>query len=323
MVKDRLTTEAYINLSLSGATVFAISPFIFYRITIGDWIVASLNGFCVACAAALFIHVWRTGETRISGILLSSLCLLVLIATISLRGATQLLWTYPALIAVFFLMTPHVAALLCSATLFVVVTQVTGELETFMAIEFYISSTVTLLFGYAFAKRMRDQQESLKNQANTDALTGAGNRHAMEAKLLDLLAFHRRNTDSSASLILLDLDRFKRINDTFGHGVGDQVLKDLVKILKSSVRSTDSVYRFGGEEFVLLLENTPIEDAEHLAEHLRQTIEQNENMLRYQVTISVGTAQYAREETAFEWLGRADRAMYQAKDAGRNTCRSG
>lgn len=320
MKRSKRSTEEYIILALSGGAFLAIFPFAIYRIYISDWVIAILDTVAVIGTALLFNYVRKTGNTETPGKILAYLCLIVVFITIVLKGSQQLLWIYPALTASFFLLTPYVAAVFSAIILILIGMVIWSEVTLFTAIEFYVSALATLIFSYAFADRMRYQHKQLVHLATKDPLTGAGNRRAMEQKLMEMMSHQRRNQDTPASLIIMDLDEFKKINDLHGHSVGDEILVEFVQTLESRIRSSDSLYRFGGEEFVVIAENTELSDGTKLAEQLRCSVSSSEVLKKYEVTISVGTAQFLKCETAFEWLGRADKAMYQAKDAGRNTC---
>lgn len=312
------TTEEYIILSLSGVTSLSILPFAIIRILAADWGVAILDTVAVLVTATLFFYVYRSSETRKSGALLALICMVVITLTIELKGSAQLPWVYPALSAIFFLLPAHLAALLTVTFLLLVGTVVWPQISAFSAIQFFVSAAATLLFSYVFAHRMRIQASQLTSLATKDPLTGAGNRRAMEQRLGELAVINRLNKVNINSLILMDLDKFKKINDVYGHTVGDDILVKFTQLIKSRIRSTDSLYRFGGEEFVVLADNTNLIEAAKLAEQLRSEVEQCKYLSQYKVTISLGTAQYKGDETGYEWLGRADKAMYQAKEAGRN-----
>lgn len=320
MIKAKRSTEEYIILTLSGGACVAILPFAFYRVIIADWAVALLDIIAVIGTGILFRYVYKTGKTAFPGKLLACLCLVVVFTTVYLKGSQQILWIYPALTATFFLITPRTAAAISGIFLILLGIVMWPEISLFTTIEFYVSATATLMFSYAFADRMRYQHRQLEQLATKDPLTGAGNRRALEEKLMEMMTHQRRNQDIPASLILMDLDKFKDINDTYGHAIGDEILVEFVLMLEDRIRASDTVFRFGGEEFVVIAENTQLQDATRLAETLRSEVTKNPVLAKYTVTISVGTAQFDKFETAFEWLGRADKAMYQAKDAGRNTC---
>lgn len=314
------STEEYIIMTLSGGSCLGILPFAIFRLVEQDWAVAVLDIFAVFATASLFAYVFVTHRTKIPGRILAFLAMFVVVLTISLKGIGQLMWIYPALTAVFFLLPGHFAAAYSLIILVSLGFLLKEQLTLFLTLQFYISATATLLFSYAFSDRMRKQQKQLTELATKDPLTGAGNRRAMEQKLLDIIAFQRREQRYPASLILMDLDNFKRVNDKHGHAKGDDILVAFVQTIDQRIRETDRLFRFGGEEFVVIAENTSLQEAIHLAEDLRSSVENDAWLAEHDVTISVGTAKYDPFETAFEWLGRADRAMYQAKEQGRNNC---
>jgi diguanylate cyclase (GGDEF)-like protein len=168
-------------------------------------------------------------------------------------------------------------------------------------------------------------EEELRRRSETDELTGAGNRRKLIEELeLKYREFRRYGTP--LSLLMLDVDHFKRINDQYGHVVGDEVLRDLVDCCKQQLREVDLFSRFGGEEFVALLPHTGLDEASETAERLRQAIEQNvtpAGEATIQVTISIGVSTLGQEDRSYESvLTRIDDALYEAKRAGRNCVRS-
>lgn len=170
---------------------------------------------------------------------------------------------------------------------------------------------------------LRQQLEEVREESLTDALTGLSNRKAFDQKV-DELIWQNHQEKTEFSLVIADIDFFKKFNDAYGHLAGDKVLKYVSKLIKHSVKGSDFAARFGGEEFTLLLPKTDLDGARIVAEQVRQAIEhknlvdkvQNQNYGK--VTISLGVAQYSGNETAEELLDRADKALYQAKDKGRN-----
>ena len=156
--------------------------------------------------------------------------------------------------------------------------------------------------------------------AFTDPLTGACNRAAYENAIKRELSLARRQR-SPFSLIIFDIDRFKAINDEYGHLVGDDVLKALTDCAQQTIRSSDMLFRYGGEEFVVLLNNTSDRGASLLAERLRKAVEKltwRANGKLIEPTISLGVATLKNRESGEHLLMRADTALYQAKGNGRN-----
>ncbi|WP_341416744.1 sensor domain-containing diguanylate cyclase [Paenibacillus filicis] len=152
--------------------------------------------------------------------------------------------------------------------------------------------------------------------STTDKLTGLKNRRYFQEKLEEQIAlFHK--TLQPFSLCILDIDHFKKVNDTYGHQTGDQVLEQLARILKAHARSEDIAARYGGEEFVLILPGTDGPESRSIAEHLRQIVAES-SWITGSLTVSVGIATYTAEETDATILKKADQALYTSKLNGRN-----
>ena len=163
-------------------------------------------------------------------------------------------------------------------------------------------------------------QRELKQLASLDGLTQLLNRQAFEIVSERLLADSRRH-QQSLSVMIADVDFFKRINDSYGHQTGDLVLKQVALALRESVRESDVVCRWGGEEFALFLPKCALDDAERIAEKIRQHIEElalHEAFYSVPVTISIGVAEYQVTESLKDVFARADKALYRAKAGGRN-----
>jgi diguanylate cyclase len=175
-----------------------------------------------------------------------------------------------------------------------------------------------------------DEIESLRrdlqtawSEARTDGLTGIANRKHFD-QALRLAAAQALEQGSAASLLLADIDHFKRFNDIHGHVLGDQVLRLVASLLKNHVKGQDLVARYGGEEFAVILPATRRADATRLAERLRELVASKRVQLRDcgrtlgQVTLSIGVAEFRGGERCADWIARADAALYEAKRAGRN-----
>lgn len=164
---------------------------------------------------------------------------------------------------------------------------------------------------------------TVEQAALTDALTGIPNKRAMDDALARATSLGDRHGQEN-SLILCDLDRFKAINDRHGHIVGDHVLQLAAAELQKAIRTSDEVYRFGGEEFAILLPQTDEADARVVADRIRQfvnSIRVNCGETDIEVTTSCGVAMRLQDESTDQWLARADEALYRAKAAGRNCTR--
>jgi diguanylate cyclase (GGDEF)-like protein len=165
------------------------------------------------------------------------------------------------------------------------------------------------------------QKKNAELLSITDTLTGLYNRNKLDALLVKESKLVQRGSPTF-SVILLDIDHFKLINDKHGHLMGDQVLRQFARSIKRNVRETDLVGRWGGEEFMVICANTSLIGAETLAEMLRATIERSTYPEHIHVTSSFGVAEYAPGESLDELIKRADDCLYLAKDSGRNCVKS-
>jgi diguanylate cyclase (GGDEF)-like protein len=152
-----------------------------------------------------------------------------------------------------------------------------------------------------------------------DSLTGVKNRTAFDSNFSRELELNRRK-NSGLSLIVMDIDFFKRINDQYGHAVGDLVLRQVAKAIEESIRSSDALYRYGGEEFVVVLNGTDQSGARLLADRIRENIEslRIDALKDLQVTLSLGVSMMNDGDTTASLFKRADEALYVAKNQGRN-----
>ena len=192
-----------------------------------------------------------------------------------------------------------------------------------VALAFVLNLLAALVF-YRFLREERRLMRELEAYATTDPLTGVMNRRAFLEAARRMIRSNRRH-GLSTSLIFFDLDHFKTINDRYGHDEGDEVLKSIAHLVKIRLRENDLLARWGGEEFVVLLDGTCIEDACKVAEMLRQVVEECEvGAQRRHVTVSLGVIEVGSDESVETAIERADQAMYCAKKAGRNrvVCRA-
>ncbi|RWZ58703.1 diguanylate cyclase [Halobacillus fulvus] len=164
--------------------------------------------------------------------------------------------------------------------------------------------------------KLVELNEELDKVASTDSLTGLTNRRGFLEAYDHQISLYTQ-TERSFSLFLLDIDHFKLVNDTWGHLVGDQFLRDLAKILMNVARKQDTVCRYGGEEFVVLLPETDTEEARILAEKWRDAVETADWDIKA-VTISIGIATFQTEDNQNTLLAKADAALYYSKQNGRN-----
>ena len=171
------------------------------------------------------------------------------------------------------------------------------------------------------AAQLANAYDEIRQQSNhlmtftevrTDPLTGVSNRRALDETLISMFAMMHRY-ELPFSIVIVDIDHFKKINDEQGHLYGDSILKSVAKLLDDNVRDTDVVTRYGGEEFVIVMPQTPLSGACEFSDRLRQDVERN-----LPLTISGGVAAAVDGDNPQTLLARADAALYSAKAAGRN-----
>ncbi|WP_210395700.1 GGDEF domain-containing protein [Motiliproteus sediminis] len=196
-----------------------------------------------------------------------------------------------------------------------------GELTTLQTLnDIWLLVLLALITGWAALTQLTMMMR-LYRQAHRDPLTGLANRRSIVA-YLEREVLHSREHDVALSLMLLDLDKFKRINDTHGHAAGDEVLKTFASLLVSQSREEDLVGRYGGEEFLMILSGTPKSGAHQIAERLRSACHQQRVIIpageALQFTTSIGVAELNQDESIEQMLKRVDDALYAAKGGGRD-----
>jgi diguanylate cyclase (GGDEF)-like protein/PAS domain S-box-containing protein len=168
---------------------------------------------------------------------------------------------------------------------------------------------------------LQKEKDIFKEISELDDLTNIANRRSFDERLDNSIS-DAMLKNAKFSLIMFDIDRFKEINDTFGHQAGDAVLSELAFLIKENIRKNDFFARFGGEEFMVISNNIGIGGAVELAEKLRLKIETNGFSSKINVRCSFGVTAYKREDTAESIIKRADEALYKAKENGRNRVES-
>lgn len=317
LLADRSFEEALVLMCLALTTV-AVSITTVIRVASGAWFNAGLDAVVATGALLLMVYVWRTRKAESAGRIAAVCCLLIVVIVSYLFGTKMLFWAYPGTILTFFLLRRPGVALQLNLVAIVALLPRAVDLGPWPdMVTFLITLVTSNLLSLTFADHMHRSRARLRLMAERDALTGARNRYALDPMLhvaLEKVSGH----DTPASLMVIDLDRFKQINDRHGHGVGDQALRRVTQILINTTRAGDDVFRYGGEELVILANGAPSEPAGQLAEKLRLQVEGLEFDEIDGLTVSIGVSEARPGDTPHSWFGRADEFMYQAKAAGRN-----
>jgi diguanylate cyclase (GGDEF)-like protein len=237
--------------------------------------------------------------------------------SLRIQGFYGALWSYPTVLLFTFALSRRMANV-CNVLLLVLIS---GLVYRYIGLEYTIRFSATLTLTIVLANIILgiivDLHRRLLDQANVDPLTGAFNRRHMERCLADAIERQRR-TAAPVSLLVIDIDHFKRINDEFGHAAGDGVLKGIVALIERRSRKLDLLFRIGGEEFMLLLPDTREAAAAVVAEQLRASVEQSRLLEGTSLTVSIGASELRPGESLDAWMKHADDALYDAKNAGRN-----
>lgn len=199
-----------------------------------------------------------------------------------------------------------------------------GEIEAGLrSLQIYGMGAIFLCFIYivsnyrAQAQRLQIENRLMHQWALIDPITGLANRRRCEQVLQEAIDRSHRYSDVF-TICIWDLDHFKKVNDLFGHEIGDQVLRQVSQLAQSLVRSTDTIGRWGGEEFFLLMPCTSLDEAAALAERLRKQVMLYHVLDQWAISASFGLAEYQPTDTQATLLSRADRALYMSKSNGRN-----
>jgi diguanylate cyclase (GGDEF)-like protein len=271
-----------------------------------------------AINALLVIGLLRFRDTYfLKGLLFPLLAVVCAAYSTAINGHAGLYWAYPAASALFFLLPLReaIASNIVFVSVMAVVSFVKFPEADFWRITFSLG--LTCLFSMIFAWLVGKLQNELTRLATTDPLTGCLNRSQL-ADILNSQIQMRERYGRLSSLILLDLDYFKMINDQWGHLAGDKVLKEMALRLRNRLRESDQLFRIGGEEFMLVLPETSQQEGSVLAHQLLTSISARPFLDDVKVTASASIAEVSKGETWSVWLNRADQALYEAKSRGRN-----
>lgn len=196
----------------------------------------------------------------------------------------------------------------------------TQDVKKIFFFNLMISLLVTSFIAIIIILLIRKYHKKLESIANYDNLTKIANRHNFNYEFEKYFSLSKRNKES-LSLLFIDIDNFKNINDTLGHDIGDRVLIKISKLLKQYTRKEDLLARWGGEEFVILLINSDLNTSTNKAEELRYLIENNtelQDLLSYKITASFGLTKAKDNDSIEDIIIRADKAMYESKHSGKN-----
>ncbi|WP_206483167.1 GGDEF domain-containing protein [Thalassotalea sp. G2M2-11] len=302
------------------AIAFLIIGILAYRnYIIGNhWVAISLLLFVCIASAALYSIFKGTARPLYINTAVTSL-LTALFITIHYLGTSAINWLYPTCLVLIYLLPRRTALFFNILTLAFVCYYSFGHMPLTEAARTSIAFFLMLVFSNLIGAHIKRLHQSLTDESIKDPLTGALNRRLLHSYVENSLA-HKQRSNLDSSLIMIDIDHFKIINDTWGHNTGDTVIQMIASLISQNSRETDLLFRVGGEEFVLLMHDTQLKHATSHAEKLRALIESSPIIPEHQITVSIGVASLQNQNATNSeaWLEQADNALYQAKNNGRN-----
>ncbi len=317
-LRDRYDFRPKATFGVALAGILALTPFSINHMLQGSFtLAASSFGVILLLAANALLIVRGRFLPMLTLLTVVPAITLELVIVLNLQGIIGALWCYPSLILFYFMLPERKAWIANGALLALVVPQFWWLLDTSIAAR--LAATLVTVSGMAavFIRVISNQQKQLQSQAVTDSLTGLLNRTLLLETLEQATALGRRG-GLPMSLLAIDVDHFKEINDQLGHATGDDVLRGIAALIHDRMRRSDRVFRTGGEEFLVVLFNTPLNSAQGVAQELVSAIGSSPFVPGRAITASIGMAQWAADESYTRWLERADECLYQAKDLGRN-----
>jgi len=310
--------RSHATLGLATVAVCLLLP-----ISINHWIqgqyllAAGSCGLIFLLSYNIFLVRSSQSNANLNFFLLVPFIVAFLSLAIFKQGVVAVFWCYPVLLS-FYCILPTRKACIANTLLFVVVSFTASQTIPFELLTRFVGSlAATSIFAMIMVDAIDRQHKKLTSKIVTDHLTGVFNRSLLEA-ILDSSIITHRDTKKPMTLLSLDIDHFKNINDTFGHLEGDAVLRSLGELLLARVRNADYVFRVGGEEFLVLLTGSDHLNAGRVAEKIRQDVEALTLLPDCTITVSIGVAPLEIDENWNEWLRRADALLYKAKMSGRN-----
>ena len=310
-------TRVMIAVSACGIS-FGL-PFALYHLFWGNLVISTILLPVVALQLLSLISLIKRGFNSFAAWSIAILQTGANIFFIMEVGMMASYWLYASGVANYYILDRR-PALLVNALACLLAVGLTFDDPAYI-VRFCAAFAMINIFLYTFGAQLEKKNDELDRMLTIDPLTRVGNRTALD-ETLSRVRNHFVRYGTPATVIMIDLDRFKVINDTLGHSEGDKVLCRVAGQVQARLRPTDTLYRYGGEEFIVVAENTSLSQASFLAESIRQLIAGYQGDDRQQaeadLTVSLGVAQLRDDESTNSMVDRADKALYKAKSMGRN-----
>lgn len=271
--------------------------------------------WALGIAFGLAMSHWQGHEEQggaVMGLFSSAGCA----ASIHLVGLPAMFWLFPVLLGNYAVASRRVATVLSVSVVASLALSAAPMVDAEGHMAFVIAAVLVVVFAVVTVVHVDTLHGQLSDLAHLDALTGAGNRRAFQGVVHELLATD--DGDAPCALAILDVDHFKNINDEHGHAAGDRVLTELAGLVRRLKRPQDGFFRIGGEEFVLLMPRTDVDEAKGELELIAAAVRQKIRVRGRAVTVSIGLGMREHDRELVPWLARADEALYAAKRRGRD-----
>ncbi len=316
-MNNKRTTSEIVLLSLTALAALIVGFFATIRWLNNDIPIAIIDLIISVTMTMLFVYILITRKVDITKLLFAIFLVIASAASIATKGQLQVYWAYPVIITIYYLIPAKVATVLCAVLITTVSFIISTESDLINVLTILLTTAMTSAFSFIMFRSYEKKIVDFEALATIDQLTSTGNRRALDKKLLDVIASQHRQAYDMC-LILIDLDNFKHINDNYGHAIGDNILITTCNLIKQYTRVLDSLYRFGGDELIIMPLNMSLDSAKQRAEKIRYIVENHIFEYDIKLTLSIGVAEYRTNDTPEKWVSRADNLLYKAKEAGRN-----
>lgn len=317
---DNIKLANQVSMFMGGLSGFWGSLFIYSYIAADLHLIASSIFVFISSAYYVAWRSWRNKYAAwpIYALMLPTAVIMIVLVMLEI-GAIGGLWSYPLVFGVFLMLHPQIALITVSLFVISIVTAAWLIITPAEALRLSITLLTSLVILTFYQRLIVKQHRQLQTEATIDPLTGLYNRANLHSNLT--LAYENyRLRQTPVTLLVIDIDHFKSINDEYGHAVGDQVLEKIAKTFKKSFRSEDKIFRVGGEEFIVVLSDIDAVQAEHIANRINAEIKALSILPDRLITISIGITHLSENDDVDQWLKRGDTNLYQAKSNGRDCC---
>lgn len=301
-------------------SLFFVTPFAVMRFLSENYLIAAIDIAIIVGMVTLSTYViYGKGRKFVDQLAYFFALIYVVgaLAVVKYSDIYAIMWTFPAAISCYFVLPARHAI---AYTVFLLAVSIIFDYDRYEPVQLIIiisSYVATCWLSFILSVQVIHDRKAIENYALYDVLTGAKTRNVLMKDLQAAMEKCKSKEIDHLSLIVFDIDHFKKINDECGHQVGDHALKKVVKAVNSQLSLEQNIYRYGGEEFFILVE-LPVAEALVLAEKAREATEASRNKAERVITISLGVAEHLENEHLECLMKRADAALYASKEGGRN-----